>query len=117
MFKPKEAANMTTPVKLQKRVTTKVSGAPEYSYVDVATDPILFCSFKTYGGTESTNNNLLTIVNTANVVTWYRPDITASNRIVLLQDGSSWEIIGEPENIEMRNQILMFKVRKISGGA
>lgn len=116
MYIPKEAAAMTTAVKLQKRVTTKVSGAPEISYVD-ADDPILSCSFKTYGGTESVNNGLLTIINTANIVTWYRPDITAACRIILLQDNSVWEIIGEPENIEMRNQILQFKVKKVTGGA
>ena len=116
MYIPKEAAAMTTAVKLQKRNSTIVSGAPEISYVD-ADDPIINCSFKTYGGTESVNNGLLTIINTANIVTWYRPDITAACRIILLQDNSVWEIIGEPENIEMRNQILQFKVRKVAGGA
>ena len=116
MYKPKEASSLTTPVKLQVRVKTIVSGAAEISYID-ATDPIMFCSFKTFGGTESVNDGLLTIINTADIVSWYRPDITASSRIILLQDNSVWEVIGEPENIEMRNQIVKFKVRKVSGGA
>lgn len=116
MYKPKEASSLTTPVKLQVRVETMVSGAKEFSYTD-ATDPVLFCSFKTFGGTESVNNGMLTIVNTADIVAWYRPDIKASCRIILLQDNSAWEIIGEPENIEMRNQIMKFKVRKVTGGA
>lgn len=117
MFTPKEASNMTTPVKLQVRVDTMVSGAKEISYVDAPNDPQLFCNFKTYGGTESVNNGLLTIMNTASIVTWYRPDIKANCRLVLLLDNSIWEIISDPENIEMRNQYLMFKVKKVTGGA
>jgi len=116
MPKPKQIGNLTTPIKLKKRIKTIVSGAPEYTYID-ATDPVIFCSFKTYGGTESVVNGLISIDNTASLVTWYRPDIKASDRIELLQDGSLWEIIGEPENVEMRNQTLMFKVRKVTGGA
>lgn len=116
MFRPKEADQMTTSVKLKKKVKTIVSGAPEITYID-ATDPVLSCNFKTYGGTESVNNGLITNVSTASIVTWYRPDIKSSDRIELLQDGSIWEIIGDPENIEMRNQILIFKVQKITGGA
>lgn len=117
MFRPKEANTMTTAVKLQRRVVTMVSGAQESTYVDVENDPILYCNFKTYGGTESVNNSLLTILNTATLVTWARPEIVASARIILLQDNSVWEIIGDPENIEMRNQLLSFKVRKVTGGA
>lgn len=117
MFKPKEANNMTTPAKLQIRNKTIVSGAKEFNYVDAPSDPQFFCSFKTYGGTESINNGLITIENTATVVTWFRPDIKANCRIVLLQDNSVWDIISDPENIEMRNQYLMFKVRKVTGGA
>jgi len=116
MYRPKEAEQMTTVVKLQNRVTTNVSGAKNISYVD-AEDSILYCNFKTYGGNESVVNGKLVIDNTATVVTWFRPDIKASCRIVLLSDGSLWDIISDPENIEQRNQMLRFKVRKVTGGA
>ena len=116
MFKPSGAAHLTTAVKLQKRIRIVVSGAPEFSYEDAA-DPILYCNFKTYGGTETISNGSLVLLNTATLITWYRQDIQAADRIVLLQDNSFWEVIGEPENIDMRNQYLIFKVRKISGGA
>jgi len=117
MFKPKEAASMTTAIKLQVRVETLVSGAKEISYIDAPNDAVLFCNFKTYGGTESVNNGLLTIMDTASVVTWYRPDIKGSSRIIVLQDESIWEVVGNPENIEMRNQFLKFKVKRLAGGA
>lgn len=117
MYKPKEANSFTTPMKLQVRAEILVSGAKEITYTDALNDPLVFCSFKTYGGTESVNNGLLTLVNTATVITWYRPEISGSCRLIRLQDNSIWEIIGEPENIEMRNQILILKVRRVTGGA
>jgi head-tail adaptor len=75
------------------------------------------CSFKTYGGTESTENGLYSVIDTANIETWYRPDITAECRIRVLQTGDVYEVIGRPENIDMRNQFCKFKVRAIEGGA
>lgn len=116
MFKLSGSSQLTTPIKLQRRIRTVVSGAPEFSYED-ALDPLLSCSFKSYGGTESITNGSLLLISTAVIVTWYRQDIQASDRIILLHDNSTWEVLGEPENIDMRNQYLMFKVQKISGGA
>lgn len=116
MYKPAGVGAFATAVKLQKRIATKVSGALEFTYED-ASDPILNCNFKTYGGTETVVNGSLVILNTATLVTWYRQDIQAADRILLLQDNSVWEVLGEPENIDMRNQYLILKIRKISGGA
>lgn len=77
---------------------------------------IFFCSFKTFGGTEKVVNDTLVIENTAKVKTWYRPDIKADCRIKL-ENGATYEVIGEPENISMRNQYLYFTVRQVKGGA
>lgn len=74
-------------------------------------------SFKTYGGTETTNNNVYTIIDTAIVETWFRTDITSDCHLKLLQTGVTYEIIGNVENIDMRNQFLKFKVKTITGGA
>lgn len=77
---------------------------------------MIFCSFRTFGGTEVTSNGVLTVENTAVVETWYRPDIKADCRIKT-SDGLIYEIIGTPENINQRNQFLKFKIRAIEGGA
>lgn len=74
-------------------------------------------SFKTYGGTETTNNNVYTIIDTAIVETWFRTDIISDCHLKLLQTGVTYEIIGNVENIDMRNQFLKFKVKTITGGA
>ena len=77
----------------------------------------LNCSFKTYGGTETTINDIYALEDTAYVETWYRPDIKANCRIKVLSTGQSFEIINTPENIDMRCQFLKFKVRAVQGGA
>lgn len=77
----------------------------------------LNCSFQTYGGTETTVNDVYSLEDTANVETWYRPDIKADCRIKVMSTGRVYEIINTPENIDMRNQFCKFKVRAVRGGA
>jgi hypothetical protein len=87
----------------------------------IGNNPVVrFCNFSTYGGTEYQNNGIYSVDDTANVVTWYDPAITAGGAIQLCNEGMNaplFEILGEPENIEMRNQELQFKVRRFKGGA
>lgn len=78
------------------------------------TGDLIFCSFKTFGGTEAVVNDVVTVVDTANVETWYRPDITSASQIRL--GNKRYEVMGEPEDIEQRHQILKFKVRGVRGG-
>ena len=74
------------------------------------TGELIYGSFKSYGGTEKFSNDLYSIE------TWFRPDIT-SGCVLELNENARYEIISEPENINMRNQFLKFKVRRIKGGA
>nr|DAV36540.1 MAG TPA: PORTAL PROTEIN, 15 PROTEIN, HEAD PROTEIN, TAILED BACTERIOPHAGE, SIPHOVIRIDAE.6A [Caudoviricetes sp.] len=76
---------------------------------------LIYCSFRTFGGTESKSNGVLVVEDTAIIETWYRPDIK-SDCILKNENGDSYEILGTPENINMRNQIMKFKIRKVSGG-
>lgn len=78
---------------------------------------VRFCNFSTYGGTEREVNGLLSVEDTAQLVTWYEPDIVSGDGIRILETGADYEIIGEPENIELRNQEMTFKVKRIKGGA
>lgn len=75
---------------------------------------IIFGTFKTYGGTESNINGIYSIIETAIIETWFRPDIKSNCRIAL-ETGEIYEIIGEPENINKRNQFLKFKVKRVKG--
>jgi SPP1 family predicted phage head-tail adaptor len=101
-----------TPVELLNPTYETVKGVTKKVYPEKG--ELINCSFKTYGGTETTTNDQLTVVDTANVETWYRPDITSASQIRL--NGKKYEVMGEPENIEQRNQFLKFKVRSVKGG-
>lgn len=87
-------------------------GSVKKSYIKI--DDI-YISFRTFGGTETVKNDILVVENTATVQTWYRPDITAGSRLKI--GGLEYDILGIPENINMSNQYLQFKVRAVKGGA
>ena len=108
-YRPKEPFN--TVVSLYNPTYKTVKGVTVKEYQLVGT---LNCSFKTYGGTESTVNGVLTVIDTANIETWYRPDITSASQIRL--GAKVYEVMGEPEDIEQRHQFLKFKVRGVNGG-
>ena len=97
---------------LQTPKITTVKGSPKKTYTDAGK---IYCSFRTFGGTETTVNGVLTVENTAVVDTWYNPDISADSRVITA-DGGIYEVLGTPENIEMRNQFMRFKIREIRGG-
>lgn len=93
---------------------------PTYPTIEEALENqqnLFFGSFKTYGGTEKNVNGIYSIEDTAKVVTWYRPDIKSNCRIAIAQNNNVYEIINEPENVNMRNQFLNFKVRRVKGGS
>lgn len=110
-YRPSEPYIVT--VELFNPTYETVKGVTKKVYPE--TGELINCSFKTYGGTETTVNGVLTVIDTANVETWYRPDITSASVIKL--GAKTYEVMGEPENIEQRNQFLKFKVRGVKGGA
>lgn len=82
---------------------------------DVGDEFIFYGSFRTFGGTESKSNDVLTIINTAVIDTWYNPDIKSDCQICLLETGEIYDIISPPENIGMMNTYLQFKVQSHGG--
>lgn len=79
---------------------------------------LIKCSLRTFGGTETERNGLYSVVDTATVETWYRPDIVEGCRICLAESPTKvYEVVAPPENIEMRNQYLKIKVQAVAGGA
>lgn len=103
----------TTPVILLKPTMTVVKGVRKKVYPQ--TGDRIYCSVRTFGGTERVVNDVLVLENTATLETWYMPEITADCRFII--NGVMYEAIGEPENINMRNQYLIVKVRAVKGGA
>ena len=94
-----------------------VSGVETKTYPSWEDGELFYGSFKTYGGTERDVNGLYSIVDTAVIETWFRPDIQSNCRIGVPATGAIYEVINEPENINMRNQFMKFKVKRVKGGA
>lgn len=118
MMAYRTAAPFLVPFKLLAPIVTNVRGARVKDYAKPSdVDTVMFCSFRTFGGTERMTNDLYTIEDTATLNTWFHPSITADCRIYICDTGKTYEIVGTPENIDMRNQYLSIKVRAIGGGA
>lgn len=105
-------APFNVPATLQVPTTKTIKGVQKKTYKKKDN---IFISFRTFGGTERTSNDAISVENTGVVETWYRPDIKSDCRLII--DGLPYEILGTPENISMRNQWLQFKVRAVKGGA
>ena len=76
-----------------------------------------FGSFKTFGGTERDVNGLYSVEDTASIECWYNPSIKSDCRVYVSITGAAYEIMGEPEDIDLRHQFMKFKVRRVKGGA
>ena len=102
----------TFPVRLLGPTKKSINGVLKKDYIQIA---IINVSFKTFGGTETEKNGTYNIIDTAQIETWYRPDIK-SDCIIETMDEKKYEMLGEPENINMRNQFIKFKVQRVKGG-
>ena len=111
-YRPKQINELRTAAELLNPTYSEYNGVQTPTYPN--TGEVIFCNFKSYGGTEIPVNNVISIVDTAHVTTWYRPDIKADTRIKL-SSGAVYRIISEPENIEQQGQYLSFKVERVKG--
>lgn len=112
--------NMSTPCLILKPEYVRKNGkeVKEYPSINTAIDDssnIFFCSFKTYGGTEKVMDQIYTIEDTANIVCYYNPKIKSNCRIVRLEDNAIFDVINEPEDIDMRHQYMKFKIKRTKG--
>ena len=114
-FKPSVPFNV--PLVLLVPTYSNPYGVPTKTFPDIKDGILFYGSFKTYGGTEREVNGVYSIEDTAIVECWFRPDIKSDCQIALPDTGAIYEVLNEPENVNMRNQFLRFKVKRIKGGA
>lgn len=114
-FKPSTPFNV--PLMLLVPTYSKVAGVEKKTFPPLENGTLFYGSFKTYGGTERDVNGVYSIIDTASVECWYRPDIKSDCRIGVPSTGAVYEVLNEPENVNMRNQYLSFKIRRVKGGA
>ena len=104
-------------MKLLIPTETMVKGVTKKSFPTPENGILFFGTFRTFGGSEFTSNDVYTVYDTAIIDTWYNPDITSDCRICICETGEIFEVINRPENIGMRHQYMQFKVQKIGGKA
>lgn len=95
---------------------TMVKGTPVKTWPELAACPVIYGSMRTFGGTDSNVNGIFSVIDTARVETWFRPDITSDCRLYVIQTGKLYKIIASPENVEMRNKWLKIRVQCLTGG-
>lgn len=113
-YRPSAPFNVALTVR--KPTYTKAVGVNKANY-SAENEFQIFGTFKTYGGTESNVNGVYSIIDTAEIETWYRPDITSDCQIILIETGAKYRIMGDVENINRRNMFMKFKVEREKGGA
>lgn len=114
MVEYKPSAAFTVPMIVRAPSYTKSVGVQQKVFSDGFR---IFGTFRTFGGTDQNVNGVYSVIDTAEIETWFRPDITSDCQIELLSTGAKYNVIGEPENIGQRNRFLKFKVQRDKGGA
>lgn len=117
MAEYRPALPFSTAMILLKPTQTTVGGVHKKTYQTPAQGTAFFGTFKTYGGTEKTVDGIYSVEDTAEVETWYTPEITSGCAVNIAGTDEVYEIVNTPENINRRNQFLKFKVRRVRGGA
>lgn len=113
-YKPPTRFN--TPMFLLLPTVTIINGVPKKTYPNPNDGILFYGSFRTFGGTDIVVNGVYSVKATATIDTWYNPSFSSECRVAL-ENGDQYEIIGEPENIEMLNQYSRFKVERLKGKA
>jgi len=104
-------ALMTPTYTRSKGVDVKTFIEPEDGW------PTIFASFATYGGTDKVVDGVTVAVDTGIIECWYNAGLTQNCRLKNLNSGQVYEVLGQIENIEGRNQFMKFRVEAVRGGA
>ena len=113
--KYKAAMPFNVAMRLLTPTIATVKGVRTPTYPEPKNGVLFYGAFRSFGGTESTENNVYIVLDTATIDTWFRPDIKADCRIYVCETGATYEIKGNPENIDMRNQFLQIRVQRLGG--
>lgn len=111
-YLPNELKDLRTRFRLIKMTTTKVLGADKITEEEIGQ---FYGNFKSRGGTEIVQNGKIDIEDTAEIVTFWRPDIQSDCKVVNMETNAKYEIIGEPEDFGLSHQGLKFKVKRLKG--
>ena len=93
-FRP--AAPFTTPIYILTPTYQVVKGVRKKVFPELKTlsdDDLIFGTFRSFGGTDTVINDVVSVEATGYIETWYRPDITSVCHLYLVQTGDKYEIL------------------------
>ena len=112
MYKPANIREFVTVAVHKKATSVTVDNRTVKTYTEAGT---VRGKFK-QKGTAETNANGLTVINEKTTfITWFKADFAAAD--ILTIGGVDFEIVGHPENVEMRNRYSILTLERIGGGA
>lgn len=114
IYRPKEMNALDTQVTLLSPTMSDYCGNIKLTYPEIG--DTLFVNWTSYGGTETVTDNQLTVLDTAQITTWYDPRIKKACRL-RLESGEIYEIIGKPNDIDNRHIFMRFKVQRVEASA
>lgn len=112
MYQPHQPFNVAAQILVP--TVTKTNGVNAKTYAD---GDVFYCSARSFGGTEKVVDGVYVLEDTIKCETWYNPSIAAGCRVKLLESGAIYDIIGTPEDVEMRHAYTIFTLRRVKGGA
>lgn len=112
MYKPANIREFVTPAELYRTTVSMVNGRTQKTETKVAD---LRGKFKQKVSHDLNANNLTVVHDETTFATWWRDDFKAGDRLVI--DGASFEVYGQPENVEMRGRYAVLRLRRLEGGA
>ena len=112
---PAMSSRMFTPCHVLKCEYLNIKGQRQKEFIE--NDETIFIAFSDFQGTEQNIDGAFFIQETATICAPYIPGLSSGDRIKLLDNEKEYEIINAPENWNMQNVFLVFKVQRVEGGA
>ena len=112
MYKPANLREFVTPAVHKKPTTQLINGHDQKTYTTVGT---IKGKFKQKTTSELNANGLVIVEDKVTYTTWWSNNLEAQD--ILTINNIDYEIVGQPENVEMRSRYAVLNLRLIKGGA
>lgn len=112
MYKPANLREFITPAAQYRTTVTSVNGRTQKTETLVGT---LRGKFKQKGTHDLNANGLTVVADDTTFTTWWKDDLKAGDHIVI--GGVTFEVYGQPENVEMRGRYAVLHLKRLEGGA
>lgn len=106
-------AVLNVPARIWHSVQRRVNGVMTSTYEP--DEKVIWVSAKSYGGKEKVVDGVYSVEDTVQFTAYYDPSLRSSDRIQTLGDGSFYDIVNTPENIDMRGAFMRFTGRRHHG--